>query len=88
MNAEADQQLIDLAQQLCDDALADRGNAMPVIAIDGRAGSGKSTLAAMLQNLLFKQGESAPRVIHLDDLYEGWQGLAAGLDYLQRNVLV
>jgi len=89
VNAAADQQLKELAQQLCDDALAlaDRGNAMPVIAIDGRAGSGKSTLASMLQNLLFKQGESAPRSIHLDDLYEGWQGLAAGLDYLQLNVL-
>ena len=89
MNTDADQQLIDLAQRLCDEviALTDRGNAMPVIAIDGRAGSGKSTLAKLLQNLLFKQGESAPRVIHLDDLYEGWQGLAAGLDYMQRNVL-
>ena len=89
MNQQADAQLVDLAHQLCDATLAlvDRGVAMPVIAIDGRAGSGKSTLAHLLQNLLFKQGESAPRVIHLDDIYEGWQGLAPGLDYLQRNVL-
>jgi cytidylate kinase len=39
------------------------------ICIDGPAGSGKSTLAESL---------GAP-VVHLDDLYEGWTGLEAGL---------
>ena len=67
--------------------LVDSGMATPIILIDGRAGSGKSTLSAKLQNELFKQGESMPRVIHMDDLYEGWQGLALGAEYLQRMVL-
>ncbi len=67
--------------------LVDTGVVTPIILIDGRAGSGKSTLAAKLQNELFKQGESMPRIIHMDDLYEGWQGLALGADYLQRIIL-
>ena len=67
--------------------LVDSGVVTPIILIDGRAGSGKSTLAAKLQNELFKQGESMPRIIHMDDLYEGWQGLALGAEYLQRFIL-
>ena len=67
--------------------LLDQGVATPIILIDGRAGSGKSTLAALLQNQLFKEGESLPRLIHMDDLYEGWDGLQAGVDYLQRMIL-
>jgi uridine kinase len=67
--------------------LIDRGISMPIIVIDGRAGAGKSTLALDLQNELFRSGESMPRVIHMDDLYEGWNGLAQGADYLQRVVL-
>ncbi len=58
--------------------LVDRGIAMPIIVIDGRAGSGKSTLALDLQNELFRAGESMPRLIHMDDLYDGWNGLALG----------
>ncbi|WP_325091714.1 AAA family ATPase, partial [Leucobacter sp. M11] len=41
------------------------------ILIDGRAGSGKTTLAAALADAL------GADVVHLDDLYPGWQGLAA-----------
>jgi uridine kinase len=67
--------------------LVDSGVATPIILIDGRAGSGKSTLAALLQNQLFKDGETLPRLIHMDDLYEGWDGLQAGVDYLQRSIL-
>ena len=67
--------------------LVDDGLPTPIVLIDGRAGSGKSTLAAMLQNQLFKDGESLPRLIHMDDLYEGWDGLQAGVDYLQRLIL-
>lgn len=67
--------------------LTDSGMATPIILIDGRAGSGKSTLAEKIQNELFRQGESMPRIIHMDDLYEGWNGLAVGAEYLQRFVL-
>jgi uridine kinase len=67
--------------------LVDEGVTTPIILIDGRAGSGKSTLAALLKNELFREGESAPRVIHMDDLYDGWDGLQAGADYLQRLII-
>ncbi|MGD9960258.1 4-amino-4-deoxy-L-arabinose transferase [Nocardioides sp.] len=41
-----------------------------LICIDGPAGSGKTTLAAAIARL-----EPAARVIHMDDLYDGWEGL-------------
>jgi uridine kinase len=65
----------------------DLGNLTPILLIDGRAGSGKSTLAEQLKNRLFKEGESLPRVIHMDDLYEGWRGLQTGVDILNRQIL-
>lgn len=80
-----DQLVADLAEAVLD--LSDAGKATPIVLIDGRAGSGKSTLADALQRRLFKEGETLPRVIHMDDLYPGWDGLAAGAEYLQRNIL-
>jgi uridine kinase len=65
----------------------DRGNQTPIILIDGRAGSGKSTFAESLQQQLFCDGESAPRVIHMDNIFEGWEGLSLGSDYLVRFIL-
>ena len=67
--------------------LIDRGNQTPIILIDGRAGSGKSTFAESLQQQLFRDGESAPRVVHMDNIFEGWDGLALGSDYLVRFIL-
>ena len=67
--------------------LIDRGNQTPIILIDGRAGSGKSTFAEQLQQQLFREGESAPRVIHMDNIFEGWDGLALGSDYMVRFIL-
>jgi uridine kinase len=65
----------------------DRGNQTPIILIDGKAGSGKSTFAEKLQQQLFRDGESAPRVIHMDNIFEGWEGLSLGSDYLVRFIL-
>ena len=42
-----------------------------VIAVDGPSGAGKTTLAARLSDAL----HGAP-VVHMDDLYPGWDGLA------------
>lgn len=67
--------------------VVDRGNSMPVLLIDGPAAAGKSTLAKALQNELFRLGESAPRLIHMDDLYLGWNGLADGAAYLVSHIL-
>ena len=79
----------ELAKKIAESVLklVDAGKTMPIVLIDGRSCSGKSTLAAEIQNLVFKDGESAPRVVHMDDLYLGWNGLQAGVDYLQRFIL-
>jgi hypothetical protein len=42
------------------------------VCIDGPGGSGKSTLADAILDL-----EPAGRVVHMDDLFEGWDGLPA-----------
>jgi uridine kinase len=52
-----------------------------VVAIDGPAGSGKSTLATWLA-----AGLDAP-VAHMDDLYPGWDGLAAAAPLLHEWVI-
>jgi uridine kinase len=53
-----------------------------VIAVDGRSGAGKTSLAAALS-----AGLPAP-VVHLEDLYGGWDGLERGIDLLVTAVLV
>ena len=52
---------------------------VPVVTIDGYSGSGKSTLAATLASLL-----PGWQVLHLDDWYPGWDGLAAGAQIARR----
>lgn len=53
-----------------------------LIGIDGPAGSGKSTLAARVAAAL----DDAP-VVRMDDLYPGWDGLAAAVPRLVRWIL-
>ena len=52
---------------------------VPVVTIDGYSGSGKSTLAAALARLL-----PGWQVLHLDDWYPGWDGLAQGAEVARR----
>jgi uridine kinase len=59
-----------------------RGNAArTVVLVDGRSGSGKTTLAALLAPALDAQ------LVRLDDLYPGWDGLAAGSRAVAEQVL-
>ncbi len=69
--------------QLTDAALAapPRCGSTRVILVDGPAGSGKTTLAARLGDRLGAQ------VLHADDMYEGWTGLATLSDTLVHGVL-
>ncbi len=85
VDANQQAQIDVLSAQVLD--LIDRGKQTPIILIDGRAGSGKSTFAEKLQQQLFRDGESAPRVIHMDAIFEGWDGLSLGSDYLVRFIL-
>lgn len=65
-------------------ALEEVSAGWPVILIDGPAGAGKTSLASQIAELL------TPRtvgVIHLDDLYDGWDGLNGDLaDYLSEEI--
>jgi uridine kinase len=55
-------------------AVAALGLRNPVVLIDGPSGAGKSTLADRLAAAW--AGEQPPAVVHLDDIYPGWGGLA------------
>ena len=52
---------------------------VPVVTIDGYSGSGKSTLATALARLV-----NGWQVLHLDDWYPGWDGLAEGAHIARR----
>jgi uridine kinase len=53
-----------------------------LLCVDGPAGSGKTTFAAAVVDAL--PVEVSRAVVHLDDVYPGWSGLAAGVDRVAR----
>jgi len=57
-----------------------------VIGIDGRSGTGKTTLAEQVAAALSTPAEAVP-VVHLEDVYPGWDGLAAAVPVLVEGVL-
>jgi len=59
----------------------------PIVLIDGRAGSGKSLFATKLAENYFSENRQAARIVQLDDLYPGWEGLAAGSVYARERIL-
>ncbi len=59
----------------------------PVVLIDGRAGSGKSLFASKLAENYFAENRQAARIVRLDDLYPGWEGLVAGSVYAREKIL-
>ena len=52
-----------------------------VVLVDGRSGTGKTTLGNELAALL------GAEVVHLDDVYPGWDGLRAAAEAVVRDVL-
>jgi anthranilate synthase component 1/para-aminobenzoate synthetase len=56
-----------------------------IIAIDGRSGAGKTTLAVELAARLREHHKVS--LFHLEDIYPGWNGLAAGIDRYASTVL-
>ncbi|PPK96062.1 uridine kinase [Kineococcus xinjiangensis] len=59
-----------------------RAGGTRVVAVDGPSGSGKTTLAAALAPLL-----GGAQVVHMDELYPGWDGLADAVPLLLEWVL-
>lgn len=53
--------------------------AWDAVLIDGRSGSGKTSLAARAL-ADFRRAGRRPRLLRVEDLYPGWDGLAAGAD--------
>ncbi|MGY4709201.1 hypothetical protein ACXDF8_06535 [Mycolicibacterium sp. CBM1] len=52
------------------------------VLIDGRSGSGKTTLATQLHS-----DWAGSVLVHLDDIYPGWDGLRAGSEHARRWLL-
>ncbi len=63
------------------DERAPRCGDVRLVAVDGPSGSGKSTLGAAIGATL-----GAP-VLHMDDIYPGWDGLAEAVPLLTTQVL-
>ena len=57
----------------------------PIILIDGPSGAGKSSLADRL--LAVWPAAGRPRLVRMDDLYPGWDGLDAGSEAVGRDLL-
>jgi len=64
--------------QLADAALASAKDTRLAVLIDGRSGAGKTTLATSLARTLGERLGQPVTLVHLDDCYAGWGGLAAG----------
>jgi hypothetical protein len=57
----------------------------PVILLDGPSGAGKSSLADRL--IARWPAAGVPRLVRMDDLYPGWDGLDAGSASIARDLL-
>lgn len=58
-----------------------RAGSVTVVAVDGPSGSGKTTLAAGLGD------ELGARVLHVDDMHQGWTGLLATVDLARASLI-
>jgi hypothetical protein len=65
------------------DAVRKGARRLPVVALDGPSGAGKTRLALALAARV-----PGAAVVHLDDLYPGWDGLDAAVPLLAEQVLV
>lgn len=57
-----------------------------LVCVDGPAGSGKTSLAGAVRHLAEERGLSVS-LVHLDDVYPGWEGLPAVGGLLQGGVV-
>lgn len=58
-----------------------------IVLIDGRSGSGKTSLARALQAATRTQGTPA-RLIHIEQIYQGWDGLADAADAVAEHLVI
>jgi len=74
----------DVVAQIAAQALAapPRCGVTRLVCVDGPSGAGKTQFAAGLAIAL-----GDPPLLHMDELYPGWDGLAAGVALLRRDVV-
>jgi len=58
-----------------------------VIGVDGPSGAGKTTFADSLAEILLALTGTPPQIVHMDDLYPGWNGLVDAVDLVATRVL-
>ncbi|MFB2555056.1 ATP-binding protein [Herbiconiux liangxiaofengii] len=59
---------------------------MTIILIDGPSGSGKTALALRMRRGWV--GDDLPTLVHLDDIYPGWDGLEQASTHVHENLLL
>lgn len=62
------------------------GASNAAVVIDGRSGAGKSSLARRIVSAW--PGRGRVQLVALDDVYPGWDGLAAGVEYARETILL
>ena len=58
-----------------------------LVCVDGPAGSGKTTLADALVRALRAPPSVSVELLHMDDVYDGWAGLATGMATVATSVV-
>ncbi|MDO5736829.1 MAG: 4-amino-4-deoxy-L-arabinose transferase [Propionibacteriaceae bacterium] len=58
-----------------------------VVAVDGPSGAGKTTFAEQVADELVRRTGMRPQVVHMDDIFPGWDGLADAVDLVAGQVL-
>ncbi len=58
-----------------------------IIGIDGPSGAGKTTFADVLAEEVHLRTETRPQIVHMDDLYPGWDGLREAISLVVTLVL-
>lgn len=64
-----------------------REGAPRIVAVDGPSGSGKTTFADEVAAELARRFGTRPQIVHMDDIFPGWDGLAQAVDLVVDYVL-
>lgn len=76
---------LEIAERL---SAAIEAGANPVVLVDGYSGSGKTSFTRSLADEIFRSTRLKPQIVHMDDLYPGWEGLRLGSNYLVNEILL